>query len=161
MNNRKLNTRRTARSAKAQSHAVKRVGRFGRRPDPGRLHLPVGEDLNSALPGQRVQRSIQPRLETLGLGCASFQVLRKTNASLSKKTGVDPKVASDQRGHGIAVSLDVYSPQKGTDSVDRDTLQKTNQSRPSPPASESQQRRARLESKQLLNRNVRTAVFFL
>jgi hypothetical protein len=33
----------------------------------------------------------------------------KTNASLSKKAGVDPKVASDQRGHGIGVSLDVYT----------------------------------------------------
>jgi integrase len=55
------------------------------------------------------RRSIQPKLETLGLGWASFQVLRKTNASLSKKAGVDPKVASDQRGHGIGVSLDVYT----------------------------------------------------
>jgi hypothetical protein len=36
-------------------------------------------------------------------------VLRKTNASLSKKAGVDPKVASDQRGHGIGVSLEVYT----------------------------------------------------
>jgi len=55
------------------------------------------------------RRSIRPKLETLGLGWASFQVLRKTNASLSKKAGVDPKVASDQRGHGIGVSLDVYT----------------------------------------------------
>jgi len=36
-------------------------------------------------------------------------LLRKTNASLSKKAGVDPKVASDQRGHGIGVSLEVYT----------------------------------------------------
>ena len=35
--------------------------------------------------------------------------LRKTNASLSKKCGVDPKVAADQRGHGIGVSMDVYT----------------------------------------------------
>ena len=35
--------------------------------------------------------------------------MRKTNASLSKKAGVAPKVASDQRGHGIGVSLDVYT----------------------------------------------------
>ena len=40
---------------------------------------------------------------------ATFQVLRKTNASLSKKAGVDPKVASDQRGHGLGVSLEVYT----------------------------------------------------
>ena len=42
-------------------------------------------------------------------GWATFQVLRKTNASLSKKAGVDPKVASDQRGHGLGVRLEVYS----------------------------------------------------
>lgn len=55
------------------------------------------------------RRSMQPRLEKMGLAWAAFQVLRKTNASLSKKAGVDPKVASDQRGHGIGVSLEVYT----------------------------------------------------
>jgi integrase len=55
------------------------------------------------------RRSMQPKLEKVGLGWASFQVLRKTNASLSKKAGVDPKVSSDQRGHGIGVSLEVYT----------------------------------------------------
>jgi len=55
------------------------------------------------------RRSMKPRLEGIGLGWATFQVLRKTNASLSKKAGVDPKVASDQRGHGIGVSLEVYT----------------------------------------------------
>jgi integrase len=55
------------------------------------------------------RRSMHPKLEKLGLGWASFQVLRKTNASLSKKAGVDPKVSSDQRGHGIGVSLEVYT----------------------------------------------------
>jgi hypothetical protein len=28
---------------------------------------------------------------------------------LGKKAGVDPKMASDQRGHGIGVSLEVYT----------------------------------------------------
>lgn len=50
-----------------------------------------------------------PKLEKVGLGWATFQILRKTNASLSQKAGVDPKVASDQRGHGIGVSLEVYT----------------------------------------------------
>jgi hypothetical protein len=40
---------------------------------------------------------------------ASFQVLRKTNASLSKKAGVDAKVSADQRGHGLGVSMEVYT----------------------------------------------------
>ena len=55
------------------------------------------------------RRSMQPKLEKIGLDWATFQVLRKTNASLSKKYGVDPKVASDQRGHGIGVSMEVYT----------------------------------------------------
>jgi integrase len=55
------------------------------------------------------RRSMKPKLMKIGLGWATFQILRKTNASLSMKAGVDPKVASDQRGHGIGVSLDVYT----------------------------------------------------
>jgi len=55
------------------------------------------------------RRSMQPKLEKVGLEWATFQVLRKTNASLSKKAGVDPKVASDQQGHGLGVSLEVYT----------------------------------------------------
>jgi integrase len=55
------------------------------------------------------RRNMLPRLKKIGLGWATFQVLRKTNASLSQKAGVDPKVASDQRGHGIGVSLEVYT----------------------------------------------------
>jgi len=55
------------------------------------------------------RRSMKPKLEKIGLGWATFQVLRKTNATLSKKAGVDPKVASDQRGHGVGVSLEVYT----------------------------------------------------
>lgn len=55
------------------------------------------------------RRTMSPKLETIGLDWATFQVLRKTNASLSKKAGVDPKVASDQRGHGLGVSMEVYT----------------------------------------------------
>jgi len=40
---------------------------------------------------------------------ASFQVLRITSASLSKKAGVDAKVSADQRGHGLGVSMEVYT----------------------------------------------------
>ena len=55
------------------------------------------------------RRCMQPKLESVGLDWATFQVLRKTNASLSQKAGVDPKVASDQRGHGLGVSMEVYT----------------------------------------------------
>lgn len=55
------------------------------------------------------RRYMLPKLEVVGLEWATFQVLRKTNASLSKKAGVDPKVAADQRGHGLGISLEVYT----------------------------------------------------
>ena len=56
-----------------------------------------------------LRRSIQPKLEPLGLGWVDFQVMRRTNASLGHKEKVDPKVSADQRGHGIGVSLDEYT----------------------------------------------------
>jgi hypothetical protein len=55
------------------------------------------------------RRYMLPKLEDAGLEWPTFQVLRKTNASLSKKAGVDPKVVSDQRGHGLGVSLEIYT----------------------------------------------------
>jgi integrase len=55
------------------------------------------------------RRYMCPKLESIGLEWATFQVLRKTDASLSKKAGVDPKVASDQRGHGLGVSMELYT----------------------------------------------------
>jgi integrase len=55
------------------------------------------------------RRAFAPRLESVGLEWASFQVLRRTKASLSKKAGVDAKVSADQRGHGVGVSLEVYT----------------------------------------------------
>lgn len=54
-------------------------------------------------------RYMKPKLETVGLGWANFQVMRRTHASLGHDAGIDPKVAADQRGHGIGVALDVYT----------------------------------------------------
>jgi integrase len=54
-------------------------------------------------------RHMKPKLETVGLEWANFQVLRRTHASLGHDIKVDPKVAADQRGHGIGVALDVYT----------------------------------------------------
>jgi integrase len=55
------------------------------------------------------RRHMQPQLETVGLEWATFQVLRRTHASLGHDAGIDPKVAADQRGHGIGVAIDVYT----------------------------------------------------
>lgn len=54
-------------------------------------------------------RGMLPKLQMIGLEWATFQVLRRTNATLSRKAKVDDKVAADQRGHGLGVSLEVYS----------------------------------------------------
>jgi integrase len=54
-------------------------------------------------------RNMKPCLTKVGLGWANFQVMRRTNASLGHEAGIDPKVSADQRGHGIGVSIDVYT----------------------------------------------------
>jgi integrase len=54
-------------------------------------------------------RNMKPKLQAIGLGWANFQVIRRTHASLGHEAKVDPKVAADQRGHGIGVALDVYT----------------------------------------------------
>ena len=52
---------------------------------------------------------IKAKLEPIGLGWVNFQVMRRTHASLGHEAKVDPKVAADQRGHGIGVALNVYT----------------------------------------------------
>ncbi|MDQ2843684.1 MAG: tyrosine-type recombinase/integrase, partial [Acidobacteriota bacterium] len=56
-----------------------------------------------------LRRNIQAKLDGIGLGWVNFQVLRRTQASLGHKEGVDPKVAADQRGHAIGVAIDTYT----------------------------------------------------
>jgi len=56
-----------------------------------------------------LRRNIQAKLEDIGLGWVNFQVLRRTQASLGHKAGVDPKVAADQRGHAIGVAINTYT----------------------------------------------------
>src|SRR5262249_50087872 len=52
---------------------------------------------------------IRPRLKTIGLEWITFQVLRRTHASLSRQVGIDPKLVADQFGHGLRVNLDIYT----------------------------------------------------
>jgi integrase len=52
---------------------------------------------------------IRPRLKTIGLEWITFQILRRTHASLSRQVGIDPKLVADQLGHGLSVNLDVYT----------------------------------------------------
>lgn len=55
------------------------------------------------------RRNMVPRLATVGCAWATFQVMRRTHGSQSKKGGIDPKVAADQRGHGLGVAMEVYT----------------------------------------------------
>jgi integrase len=88
---------------------LKQWAELAQDPSPDGFVFP-SENISTPLsPDNLWRRHMHPQLEKIGLGWATFQVLRKTNASLSKKAGVDPKVAADQRGHGIGVSLEVYT----------------------------------------------------
>src|SRR3970282_2005961 len=53
-----------------------------------------------------LRRNIQKKLKEIGLGWVTFQVLRRTQASLGFQEGIDPKIGADQRGYAIGVSLD-------------------------------------------------------
>ena len=67
------------------------------------------ENPASPLSRDNVQhRYIQPMLAKIGLGWVTFQVMRRTNGSWAHKSGIDPKVAADQRGHGVGVAMNEY-----------------------------------------------------
>ena len=53
------------------------------------------------------RRNILPRLSTVGLEWANFQVMRRTHASIMKQLGVDPKWVADQLGHSLDVSQNI------------------------------------------------------
>jgi integrase/5-methylcytosine-specific restriction endonuclease McrA len=70
----------------------------------------VSASLTTPLRPENVwKKCFKPRLKPHGLEWATFHALRHTNASLMRKVGIDAKVGADQRGHGIGVSLDIYT----------------------------------------------------
>jgi hypothetical protein len=75
----------------------------------GRISVSLGKRRKSASAHNLWKREFQPRLDPVGLGWVNFQVLRRTNASLSRKANVDDKVSADQRAHGLGVSMNVYA----------------------------------------------------
>ena len=76
----------------------------------GTAWLFASEKLTTPLSRDNVwRRYMLPRLEQVGLEWATFQVLRRTNASLGHQAGVNPKVAADQRGHSVDVSINEYT----------------------------------------------------
>lgn len=52
---------------------------------------------------------MHPALDKVGLGWASFLVMRRTHATLMKALGVDGKLVADQLGHSLDVNQNVYT----------------------------------------------------
>jgi integrase len=77
--------------------------------DPKCFLFPSETGVTPLRPNNLWKREFRPRLARIGLGWVNFQVLRRTNASLSRKANIDDKVSADQRGHGLGVSLAVYA----------------------------------------------------
>jgi integrase len=64
------------------------------------------------------QRSIKPKFEKIGLAWADFRCMRRTNATLMKLAGADVKVAADQRGHNVSVSINEYTQSTAEQTLD-------------------------------------------
>ena len=74
------------RDLRRNTRAVQRVGRSGPGPDLRTGFVFPSEKLTTPLSLDNLwRRYMQPKLEKIGLEWATFQVLRKTNASLSKE----------------------------------------------------------------------------
>lgn len=71
--------------------------------------FPSSKPSSPLRPDNTWKKLFQPKLAKIGLEWASFQALRKTNATLMQKYGADAKAGADQRGHGVGVSLAVYT----------------------------------------------------
>lgn len=55
------------------------------------------------------RRNIQPVLAKAGLAWATFQVMRRTFATLSKQAGVDAKIRADHMGNSVDVNENEYT----------------------------------------------------
>lgn len=67
-----------------------------------RLVTPMSQD-------NFMYRFMRPALSKMELGWVSFQVMRRTYASLMRELGVDPKIVADLMGHDVKVNLNVYT----------------------------------------------------
>jgi hypothetical protein len=104
---------------KRQNTRVRAVRRHARRPAGMAgsravrrarcLCLPLGESEDARLWTEYFGAAVFAPPGEGRLEWATFQAVRKTNATLSRKAGVDAKVSADQRGHGLGVSLEVYT----------------------------------------------------
>src|SRR5262249_37112601 len=54
-------------------------------------------------------RYLRPALRLIGLEWVSYQVMRRTHATLMREFGVDPKIVADLMGHDLSTNLNVYT----------------------------------------------------
>jgi len=71
------------------------------------VDLKTLERLNRGFLIHAKYRRVLPRLETAGLAWATFQVLRRTHASVGHEA--IPRSRPIKRGHGIGAAIDVYT----------------------------------------------------
>ncbi len=55
------------------------------------------------------RRYFLPRLRTVGLEWANFQVMRRTHSCLLDELGIDPQVRADQMGHTVDLNQNKYT----------------------------------------------------
>ena len=111
----KIGTPKTYRSARTAAFAPSIMSEFRE----WRLVSPSSQPDAWVFPSERLttplnkanwwHRDMVPKLKPMGLEWATFQVMRRTHASLSRRAGIDPKVVADQLGHSLGVNLDVYT----------------------------------------------------
>jgi integrase len=105
-------TRRSARQVALSAATVELLGYWNEqvpdtRPDAWlfpavTLNLPVRRD-------NAWRRNILPKLKKIGLEWATFQVMRRTFATLSKQAGVDAHTRSAQMGNTVDVNENEYA----------------------------------------------------
>ena len=66
------------------------------------LTTPIGSD-------NLMARNMRPQLRAVGLEWVDYRVMRRTHSSLMDELGADPKVISDQQGHGLGVHMEIYN----------------------------------------------------
>lgn len=105
-------TRRSYRQVALTEATVKLLGLWMEATGTGRPEAWLFPSENRENPVSRDniwRRSIYPRLKTIGLGWASFQVMRRTFATLSRQAGVDAHTRSAQMGNTVDVNENEYA----------------------------------------------------
>jgi integrase len=99
--------------------AFTRIGRFHRIPSLFQIFADHGGPESWVFPSENGmtpiskdncwRRKFLPRLKTVNLQWANFQVMRKTHSCLLDELGIDPQVRADQMGHSVDVNQNQYT----------------------------------------------------